>query len=113
LVLWHGEDLTPGDPTGPMTSSVRVMPLSQVVEVGSRRRLEREQVGPPRVEAVEVYILLGSLDDSAPDPDDAAGPPVRQDQLRFVKTAHSGGAGQIARLEEFARTVGALIGRSI
>jgi hypothetical protein len=114
LVLWHGEDMLPDEgPAGAMTSSVRVVPLSQVVEVGTRRRLRRGEDGSPRVDAVDVYVLLASLDDSAPEPEDAAGPPVRQDQLRFVKTVDAGGTGQIARLEDFARTVGALIGRPI
>jgi hypothetical protein len=114
LVLWHGEDVAPGDgPPGSMTSSIRVVPLSQVCEVGTRRRLQRSADGAPQVDAVDVYILLGSLDDGTASADEHTGPPVRQDALRFVKTISDGGAGQIARLEDFARTVSALIGRSI
>ena len=42
LVLWHGEDVPPEDgPAGSMTSSLRVVPLSTVTEVGCRRRLHR------------------------------------------------------------------------
>ena len=42
LILWHGEDVPPGDgPAGAMTSSLRVVPLSTVTEVGCRRRLSR------------------------------------------------------------------------
>lgn len=114
LILWHGEDLLPGDgPAGSMTSSVRVVPLSQVAEVGTRHRLERLSDGAMRVDAVDVYVLLGSLDDAGTGSDDYVGSPVRQDALRFVKTRDDGGQGQIARLEEFARTVSALIGRPI
>src|SRR5919108_5408386 len=42
LILWHGEDVAPGEgPAGSMTSSLRVVPLSTVTEVGCRRRLTR------------------------------------------------------------------------
>src|SRR5215468_6360459 len=64
LVLWHGEDVPPGEgPAGAMTSSIRVLPLSVVAEVGSRRRLHRAPDGSVRVDAVDVYILLSSFDD--------------------------------------------------
>jgi hypothetical protein len=111
LVLWHGEDLAPGDgPAGAMTSSLRVVPLSGVTEVGVRRRLLREPDGTPRVDALDVYVLLSSLDDAAP-ADERGVATTRQDALRFVKTIEDGGPGQLARLEEFARTVCALTGR--
>ncbi len=35
----------------------------------------------------------------------------RHDALRFGKTLDDGGAGQIARLEEFARLVASVVGR--
>jgi hypothetical protein len=38
-------------------------------------------------------------------------PLIRHDALRFGKTLDDGGAGQIARLEEFSRLVASLIGR--
>jgi hypothetical protein len=113
LVLWHGEDVAPGEgPAGSMTSSVRVVPLGVVSEVGTRRRLQRRADGTVRVDAVDVYVLLMSFDDSPPAGDDR-GPLVRQDALRFVKTLEDGGPGQIARLEEFARTISALVGRPL
>jgi hypothetical protein len=113
LVLWHGEDVTTdGRPGGAMTSSIRVVPLSQIAEVGTRRRILRGPDGAPLVDAVDVYVLLTSLDDG-PRGDDPSAPPVRQDVLRFVKTLEAGGPGQIARLEEFARTICALIGRPL
>jgi hypothetical protein len=113
LVLWHGEDVAPGDGLpGSMTSSIRVLPLSVVAEVGTRRRLQRGPEGEARVDAVDVYVLLMSFDDSPPAGDDR-GPLVRQDALRFVKTLEDGGPGQIARLEEFARTISALVGRPL
>jgi hypothetical protein len=113
LVLWHGEDVAPGDgPAGSMTSSIRVLPLSVVAEVGTRRRLQRVADGTVRVDAVDVYVLLTSLDDSA-GPGGGDSPLVRQDALRFVKTLEDGGPGQIARLEDFARTVSALVGRPL
>jgi len=112
LVLWHGEDVAPGEgPAGSMTSSVRVVPLSVVTEVGTRRRLQRRSDGTVRVDAVDVYVLLSSFDDgTSAGPDD---PPLRQDALRFVKTLEEGGNGQIARLEEFARTVAGMVGRPL
>ena len=114
LVLWHGEDLTAEDaPGGGMTSSVRVVPLSQVAEVGSRRRIQRGQDGTPVVDAIDVYVLLQSIDDGPMRSDEPGAPPVRHDALRFVKTIEDGGAGQIGRLAEFARTVCALIGRPL
>ena len=114
LVLWHGEDIPPGEgPAGSMTSSIRVLPLSAVAEVGTRRRLLRGQDGSARVDAVDVYVLLTSLDDAGAANDDRGGPLVRQDALRFVKTLEDGGPGQIARLEDFARTVSALVGRPL
>lgn len=116
LVLWHGEDVAPGEgPAGSMTSSIRVLPLSVVAEVGTRRRLQRHPDGASRVDAVDVYVLLTSFDDStlpATAGDDRA-PLVRQDALRFVKTLEDGGPGQISRLEDFARTVSALVGRPL
>jgi hypothetical protein len=110
LVLWHGEDVAPGEgPPGSMTSSLRILPLSVVTEVGTRRRLQRLESGV-RVDAVDVYILLSSFDDGAAGNEEHP-PTVRQDALRFVKTLDDGGAGQIARLEEFARVISALVGR--
>ncbi len=65
LILWHGEDIPPADaPHGAMTSSLRIIPLSAVTEVGCRRRLARGTTGPSRVESVDVYLLLSSLDES-------------------------------------------------
>jgi hypothetical protein len=112
LVLWHGEDVAPGEgPAGSMTSSVRVVPLGVVSEVGTRRRLQRRADGTVRVDAVDVYVLLSSFDDgTTAGPDD---PPLRQDALRFVKTLEEGGKGQIQRLEDFARTVASMIGRPL
>lgn len=113
LVLWHGEDVPPGDgPPGSMTSSVRVVALSAVTEVGCRRRLTRTPSGGVRVDSIDVYLLLTSLDEGggavvAEDPAST----VRHDALRFGKTLDDGGAGQIARLEEFARLVASLVGR--
>jgi hypothetical protein len=95
---------------GSMTSSVRVLPLSVVTEVGTRRRLQRLDAGV-RVDAVDVYVLLSSFDDGASSAAEDHSPVVRQDALRFVKTLDDGGAGQIARLEEFARIISSLVGR--
>ncbi|SCE94010.1 hypothetical protein GA0070558_114162 [Micromonospora haikouensis] len=112
LVLWHGEDVPPGEgPPGSMTSSLRVVPVSTVTEVGCRRRLTRIDDGRIRVDSIDVYLLLTSLDE-APPGDEIGGVP-RHDALRFGKTLDDGGAGQIARLEEFARTVAAVVGRPL
>jgi hypothetical protein len=115
LILWHGEDVAPGDgPPGSMTSSLRVVPLSTVTEVGCRRRLTRTASGQARVDSIDVYLLLSSLDEAGPNP---AAPTeehqssVRHDALRFGKTLDDGGAGQITRLEEFARLVASMVGR--
>jgi hypothetical protein len=114
LILWHGEDVAPGEgPSGSMTSSIRVLPLSVVTEVGSRRRLQRGPHGDVRVDAVDVYVLLSSFDDGAMAGSDDHLPVPRQDALRFVKTLDDGGTGQIARLEEFARIVASLVGRPL
>jgi hypothetical protein len=111
LVLWHGEDVPPGEgPIGAMTSSLRVVPLSAVIEVGCRRRLVRDTGNQPVVDSVDVYLLLASIDDSGP-AEPAQAP--RQDSLRFSKALDEGGAGQIARLEEFARLIAGLIGRPV
>ena len=115
LLLWHGEDVPPGEgPMGSMTSSLRVVPLSAVTEVGCRRRLTRPGgTETARVESADVYFLLSSLDEAGfAAPDDPA-PVLRHDALRFGKTLDDGGAGQIARLEEFARLVASLIGRPV
>jgi hypothetical protein len=116
LVLWHGEDLPPGDgPPGSMSSSLRVVALSAVTEVGCRRRLARTQGGQVRVDSVDVYLLLTSIDETVVGTGAATaedgGPVIRHDALRFGKTLDDGGAGQIARLEEFARLVSSLVGR--
>jgi hypothetical protein len=113
LILWHGEDMAPGEgPPGSMTSSVRVLPLSSVSEVGTRRRLLRAADGALRVDAIDMYVLLTSFDDGAGGSDDQPAP-VRQDALRFAKTLEDGGLGQIARLEDFARTLASMVGRPI
>jgi len=110
LILWHGEDV-PEDqgPPGSMTSSLRVVPLSTVTEVGCRRRLSRDPDGAIRVHSVDVYLLLASLDEAM-----AVENPhgfSRHDALRFGKTLEDGGAGQISRLEDFARLVASRVGR--
>jgi hypothetical protein len=110
LVLWHGEDVAPGDgPVGSMTSSLRVVPLSTVTEVGCRRRLTRTSTGQARVDSIDVYLLLSSVDEGSGGTEDHTG--LRHDALRFGKTLDDGGAGQIARLEEFSRLVASLVGR--
>jgi hypothetical protein len=110
LILWHGEDVPPDDgPAGAMTSSLRVVPVSTVTEVGCRRRLTRGQDGAVRVDSVDVYLLLSSLDEASFGDDVQASP--RHDALRFGKTMDDGGPGQIARLEEFARLVASVVGR--
>jgi len=109
LVLWHGEDVPDDEgPSATMTSSVRVVPLSTVTEVGCRRRVTRADNGRLRVDSVDVYLLLSSLDDRnvAEEPQAVA----RHDALRFGKTLEDGGSGQIARLEEFARLVASRVG---
>jgi hypothetical protein len=112
LILWHGEDIPPADaPHGSMTSSLRVIPLSAVTEVGCRRRLTRSASGPVRVESIDVYLLLSSLDESTVTDD--SGAVIRHDALRFGKTLDDGGAGQIRRLDDFAKLVASLIGRPI
>lgn len=115
LVLWHGEDI-PADDGGAqvMTSSLRVVPLSSVTELGSRRRLTRLPNGEIRVDGLDVYLLLGSLDESGGGlgaGNEYHPTTVRHDALRFSKTLDDGGAGQIRRLEEFARLVASRIGR--
>jgi hypothetical protein len=115
LLLWHGEDVPPGDgPPGSMVSSLRVVPLSVVVEVGCRRRLNRQASGQIRVDSVDVYILLSSLDDSnGAHPGEETRPAIRQDALRFGKTLEDGGPGQISRLEEFAYLISSVAGRPV
>jgi hypothetical protein len=111
LILWHGEDVAPGEgPAGSMTSSLRVVPLSTVTEVGCRRRLTRTSTGQARVDSIDVYLLLSSIDEANAGTEEQA-TPMRHDALRFGKTIDDGGAGQIARLEEFSRLVASLIGR--
>lgn len=111
LILWHGEDVPPGDgPPGSMTSSLRVVPLSTVTEVGCRRRLTRTPGGQARVDSIDVYLLLSSIDEANAGPDDQGGG-MRHDALRFGKTLDDGGSGQITRLEEFARIVASIVGR--
>ena len=113
LILWHGEDIPPEEaPAGSMTSSLRVVSLSAVTEVGCRRRLTRTPTGHVRVDSIDVYLLLTSLDEAgAAAVADEAPPSIRHDALRFGKTLDDGGAGQIARLEEFSRLVASLVGR--
>lgn len=107
ILLWHGEDTPPGEgPAGSLVSSLRVVPVSAVTEVGCRRRLLRTPAGY-RVDAVDVYLLLTSLEEV----NEQNG--LRHDALRFGKTLTDGGAGQIARLEEFAELVAGLAGRPL
>lgn len=114
LVLWHGEDVPPSEgPAGSMISSIRVVPLSAVVEVGCRRRLNRQANGQVRVDSVDVYVLLSSLDDANGGPGEEQRLAVRQDALRFGKTLEDGGPGQIARLEEFAHLISSVAGRPL
>ena len=115
LILWHGEDVPPSDgPPGSMTSSLRVVPLSAVTEVGCRRRLTRTSTGQAMVDSIDVYLLLSSLDEAGAGATAEDGvPAIRHDALRFGKTLDDGGAGQISRLEEFARLVASLVGRPV
>jgi hypothetical protein len=88
--------------------------MSAVTEVGCRRRLSRTPSGHVRVDSIDVYLLLSSLDEAAVSggADDAT-PLIRHDALRFGKTLDDGGSGQIGRLEEFARLVASLVGRPV
>ena len=114
LILWHGEDVPPSDgPPGSMTSSLRVVPLSAVTEVGCRRRLTRTATGQAMVDSIDVYLLLSSLDEAGAAAGEDVVPAIRHDALRFGKTLDDGGAGQISRLEEFARLVASLVGRPV
>ena len=116
LILWHGEDVPPGDgPAGSMTSSLRVVPLSAITEVGCRRRLTRTSTGQARVDSIDVYLLLSSLDEGGPTggTGEESTSLIRHDALRFGKTLDDGGSGQIGRLEEFARLVASLVGRPV
>jgi hypothetical protein len=115
LILWHGEDVPPGDgPAGSMTSSLRVVPLSAITEVGCRRRLTRTSTGQARVDSIDVYLLLSSLDEGGAGGTGEEAPSlIRHDALRFGKTLDDGGSGQIGRLEEFARLVASLVGRPV
>jgi hypothetical protein len=65
------------------------------------------------VESLDVYLLLSSLDESSFGAEDYTPPVIRHDALRFGKTLDDGGAGQIARLEEFARLVAGMVGRPV
>lgn len=113
LVLWHGEDIPPDEaPPGSMTSSLRVVALSAVTEVGCRRRLTRMPNNQVRVDSIDVYLLLTSIDEANVATEEL-GSVIRHDALRFGKTLDDGGAGQIARLEEFARLVAGLVGKPI
>jgi hypothetical protein len=112
LILWHGEDVPDDDGSAQaMTSSLRVVPVSTVTEVGCRRRLSRTPDGAVRVDSIDVYLLLSSLDEGAPHDEVHSLP--RHDALRFGKTLDDGGAGQIARLEEFARLIASVVGRPL
>lgn len=114
LLLWHGEDVPPGEgPPGAMVSSLRVVPMSAIVEVGCRKRLNRQANGQVRVDSVDVYILLSSLDDANGPPGEDNRAQVRQDALRFGKTVEDGGTGQIGRLEEFAYLIASVAGRPL
>ena len=69
-------------------------------------------LGQVRVDAIDVYLLLSSLDEAGvAGVSEESGTSVRHDALRFGKTLDDGGAGQIGRLEEFARLVASLVGR--
>ncbi|HEX7746491.1 MAG TPA: hypothetical protein VF462_14665 [Micromonosporaceae bacterium] len=112
LILWHGEDVPEDEgPVGCMTSSLRVVPLSTITEVGCRRRLSRGPDGAIRVHSADVYLLLASLDEATPV--ESPYGLTRHDALRFGKTLEDGGAGQISRLEDFARLVASRIGRPL
>jgi hypothetical protein len=84
------------------------VPLSTVTEVGCRRRLSRSPNGQARTDSIDVYLLLSSMDEAGAAEDSQL---PRHDALRFGKTLDDGGAGQIARLEDFARLVASLVGR--
>jgi hypothetical protein len=86
------------------------VPLSTVTEVGCRRRLTRTSTGQARVDSIDVYLLLSSIDEANAGAEEPAAP-MRHDALRFGKTLDDGGAGQIARLEEFSRLVASMVGR--
>lgn len=115
LLLWHGEDVLPNDgPPGSMISSLRVVPLSAVLEVGCRRKLSRTAGGQLRVDSVDVYVLLNSIDEApGGSPFEESRTVLRQDALRFGKTLEDGGPGQITRLDDFAQLVASLAGRPL
>ena len=102
LYLWHGEDdLDEGVPAGSMTSAVRVIPITSVVEVGMRQVRHAGQ--PLRAEA---YVAFGQFDHK-PDPRDTDGERMIVGNERIVigKSVEEHGAGQVARAWEFATAV--------
>jgi hypothetical protein len=75
----------------------------------------RTPTGATRVESVDVYLLLDTLDEGSfgtggGGGSEAAAVTVRHDALRFGKTLEDGGLGQIARVEEFARLIASQLG---
>ena len=110
-MLWHGEDVADEGYGGQaMTSAVRTVPLSRVTEVGYRSLLVRDGA-EHRVQAVDVYVLLESVDETAPgDRDGEQTTVIRHDAIRLGKSVEGGGGGQMERLLQFARLIADLTG---
>ena len=115
LILWHGEDVAARRRSARLDD---VVAADRAAVRGDRGRLPAPAASGPRagrsrVDSADVYLLLSSLDEAGFGSIEDANTVIRHDALRFGKTLDDGGAGQIARLEEFARLIASLVGRPL
>lgn len=99
LYLWHGEDDLDEDATpGAMTSAVRVIPVTSVVEVGMRQTRHGGQAL-----RADVYVAFGQFDHKPSQ--DGESMVLGNERIVIAKDGETHGAGQVARAWEFATAV--------
>lgn len=119
LLLWHGEE-KPDDEDGTnggsvLESSVRVIPLGAIVDMGLRTRWGSPTTGARTPLSVSLYLATQTAQGftSQTDSDGDVQGVLRQEIYRFSKSVEDGGPAQMARLIQFGQVVGKLLGREL
>ncbi len=115
LILWHGDDEVDEDrpDTLMLSSSLRTIPLSAIVDQGLRQRFRTAPDGSRTMNSVLLYLSTQTMEKSVTELAEANQTRTVQyvETYRFSKSVTDGGLAQMQRLLQFGRTVSRASGR--